>query len=287
MTAPQDRLITANRLTHHVLTWGSDGPVVLLLHGFLEHAHVWDWTAPTIAAAGYRVFALDWRGHGDSEWIGPGGYYHFADYTADLAFMVRQLGGTAVLVGHAMGGNAALTYAGTEPDRVRALVSIEGIGPPGKSPETAPDSYATWISDLERVDQRQGRAITIEDATQRLRERFPGFSEKTARHMAEYGTREYSGKRFWKVDPLHQTNAPQPYYVAQAQSFWRRVSCPVLYVDGTQSFVSLPPADVAERLAVLGASRATIDGAGHHPQLDQPDDLARVVVEFLRANDIA
>jgi pimeloyl-ACP methyl ester carboxylesterase len=44
---------------------------------------------------------------------------------------------------------------------------------------------------------------------------------------------------------------------------------------------------VAERLAVLGASRATIDGAGHHPQLDQPDDLARVVVEFLRANDIA
>jgi len=278
-----ERLLTANRLTHHLLTWGDQGPIVLLLHGFLEHAHAWDWVAPRLAGAGYRVFALDWRGHGDSEWVGAGGYYHFADYTADLAFVIRGLGDRAALVGHSMGGNAALIYAGTEPDRVTALVTIEGIGPPGQDPGKAPDSFSTWIRDLELIDHRQGRAITLEEATQRLQENFPAFPRKIARHMAEFGTREHGGKRFWKFDPLHQTRSPQPYYVAQAQAFWRRIACPVLYVDGTASLVKLPPADVAERLAVLGASRTTIEGAGHHPHLERPERLSEVILNFLEA----
>jgi len=281
MLLPEKRLLTANRLTHNLLTWGNRGPVVLLLHGFLEHAHAWDWVAPRLAAAGYSVFALDWRGHGDSEWIGAGGYYHFADYTADLAFVVRELGGRAALVGHSMGGNAALVYAGTETERVTAVVTIEGIGPPGRDPGTAPDSFSEWLRDLQRIDHRQGRGVTLEEATRRLRQSFPAFSQEVARHMAEFGTRENGGKRFWKFDPLHQTRSPQPYYVAQAQAFWRRIACPVLYVEGTASFASLPLSDVAERLAVMGAGRAVIKGAGHHPHLERPEELSQTILRFL------
>jgi alpha-beta hydrolase superfamily lysophospholipase len=109
---PRDRVAVANRLRHHLLEWGDAGAVVLLLHGFLEHAHVWDWVAPRLAEAGYHAFALDWRGHGDSAWVGAGGYYHFADYVADLGGLVRALGGRAALVAHSMGGNAAVLYAG-------------------------------------------------------------------------------------------------------------------------------------------------------------------------------
>ena len=89
----RERFVTANRLRHHLLEWGESGPVVLLLHGFLEHAHVWYRVAPRLAEEGFHVFALDWRGHGDSDWVGAGGYYHFADYVADLALLVRELGG--------------------------------------------------------------------------------------------------------------------------------------------------------------------------------------------------
>ena len=67
--------------------------MLALLHGFQEHAHAWDRTAPLLAASGRHVVAWDARGHGDSEWIGRGGYYHFADYVADVAFVVRHLGG--------------------------------------------------------------------------------------------------------------------------------------------------------------------------------------------------
>lgn len=278
---PRDRFIVANRLRHHLLEWSDSGPVVLLLHGFLEHAHAWDFVAPRLAAAGYHVVALDFRGHGDSERVGAGGYYHFADYSADLAFIVRALGGRAALVGHSMGGSASLIYAGTEPDRVSALVAVDSLGPPDMPVDSAPDRFAAWIGDLARTDARGSHAPAPADAAARLRERFPRFSPAVAQHMAEHGTRAGGDGRVWKFDPLHQTSVPQPYYTAQARAFWRRITCPVLYVEGADSELRLDPADVAERLAAIRARRVAIEGSGHHPHLERPDVLAEVLLAFL------
>jgi len=278
---PRSRFIIANRLRHHLLEWGADGPVVLLLHGFLEHAHAWDLVAPRLAGAGYRVYALDWRGHGDSGWVGAGGYYHFADYTADLAFLVRQLADRVALVGHSMGGGVAVGYAGTEPERVWALVSVEGLGLPDSDPGSAPERFASWLRDLERVAERPPRRMTLDEATQRLQDRFPRFSPEVARHMAEWGTREDRGARVWKFDPLHQTRSPQPYYVAQARAFWQRIACPVLYVEGSETPLRLPAADLDDRLRILRAVRVTVASAGHHPHLEQPDAFAHAVNAFL------
>lgn len=280
MPPPRDRVIHANRLNLHLLEWGDAGEVVVLLHGFLEHAHVWDWVAPHLAEAGYHVCALDWRGHGDSEWVGAGGYYHFIDYVADLASLVHALGDRVALVGHSMGGGAAVLYAGTEPARVRALVSIEGLGVPDTDVSTVPERVVGWLHDLERIEQRRRGTITVDAAVARLRERFPRFSAAVARHLVEFGTRSADGGRMWKFDPLHQTRAPQPTYVAQAREFWKRVSCPVLYVEGSESLLRLPPADVDERVTALHAQRVTIPGSGHHPHLEQPDALVRVLIKF-------
>ncbi|HSP96146.1 MAG TPA: alpha/beta hydrolase [Candidatus Dormibacteraeota bacterium] len=273
--------LTANRLTHHLLEWGSGARVVLLLHGFLEHAHVWELVAPRLAEAGLHVYALDWRGHGDSQWVGAGGYYHFADYVADLDGIVRGLGGRAALVAHSMGGNAAVLYAGTMPERATALVSIEGLGPPGSDPADAPERYAQWLLDIERAAARPRPAFTAAAGLERLRERYPRMSEAALALLAEHGTRVEGDARVWKFDPLHQTRSPQPYYAAQGRAFWQRVACPVLYVEGDESFLRLPDGDLAERLAALRAERAMIHGSAHHPHLEQPEALAKVLVEFL------
>ncbi len=303
---PRARFVVANRLRHHLLEWRREReerprrpwaagagagapelpvrrerPVLLLLHGFLEHAHTWDLAAPRLAAAGWHVFALDWRGHGDSGWVGSGGYYHFADYAADLAFLVRALGGRAVLVGHSMGATAAMSYAGVEPDRVPALVLVDGLGPPDLDSHGAPERYQAWIADLERAGQRVRRRFQLDDAAARLRERFPRFSPAVARHMAEHGSRCVDGGREWKFDPLHQTTSPIPFSRARALPVWRRITGPVLYVEGAESPLRLDPDDQAERLATLRARRVTVPGAGHHPHLEQPEAFARLVLEFL------
>lgn len=271
----------ANRLTHHLLEWGSGDELVLLLHGFLEHAHVWELVGPRLAAAGLHVYALDWRGHGDSEWVGAGGYYHFADYVADLDGIVRGLGGRAALVAHSMGGNAALLYAGTAPARVTRVVSIEGLGPADCAPGEAPERYAHWLADVERTAARPRAAFTLAAALERLRERYPRMSADALALLAEHGTRAEGAARVWKFDPLHQTRSPQPFYVAQARAFWRRVACPVLYVEGDESFLRLPDDELAARLSVLRAARAVIRGSAHHPHLEQPAALAAVLAEFL------
>jgi pimeloyl-ACP methyl ester carboxylesterase len=254
---------------------------VVLLHGFLEHAHVWELVGPRMAAAGLHVYALDWRGHGDSEWIGAGGYYHFADYVADLDGIVRALGGPVALVAHSMGGNAALLYAGTAPPRVTRLVSIEGLGPADCDPAEAPERYAHWLADVERTAARRRATFTLAAARERLRERYPRMAEDALALLAEHGSRAEGGARVWKFDPLHQTRSPQPFYVAQARAFWRRVACPVLYVEGDESVLRLPDDELAARLAALRAARVVIRGSAHHPHLEQPEALARVLVEFL------
>ncbi len=279
---PRARFIVANRLRHHLLEWGdARRPALLLVHGFLEHAHTWDLVAPRLADAGWHVFALDWRGHGDSDWIGAGGYYHFADYSADLAFLVRALGGRAILIGHSMGATAAMSYAGIEPDRVPALVLVDGLGPPDMETQPAPMRYQAWIADLERAAHRVRRPFQLDEAAARLRDRFPRFSPAVARHMAEHGSRVVDGGRAWKFDPLHQTTSPVPFSRARALPVWRGIAAPVLYVEGAESPLRLDPGDQAERLAALRATRVAVDGAGHHPHLEQPHAFARAVLEFL------
>jgi pimeloyl-ACP methyl ester carboxylesterase len=288
---PTDRFIEANRLRHHLLEWSDTGPTVLLLHGFLEHAHAWDFVAPRIAAAGYRVLALDWRGHGDSEWIGRGGYYHFPDYAADLAGVVRALGGRVALVAHSMGAGGATLFAGTSPESVSALACIDALGPPDMDPNDVPRRYASWIADLDKSTARLRPVLTLADATARLRERFPHFPEHCAAHLALHGTRSLNGDadgaRVWKFDPLHQTTAPTPFYVRQSRPFWQRITCPVLYVAGAKSPFRLAATDEADRLAELRAERVELADVGHHPHLEAPERLADLLVDFLRRSPCA
>jgi len=281
-TSARHRFLDANGLRLHIAEWGAAGPQVLLLHGFLEHARAWDLVAGRLAAAGFRVAALDWRGHGDSEWVGRGGYYHFADYVADLAAVVRRLPDRPAIVGHSMGASAALLYAGTEPDRLAALVCVDALGPPDMAPETAPARFAQWIADLERTrDRARGRTL-LGDATRKLRERFPRFSEEAARHLALHGTVPDGAQRAWKFDPRHQTTSPQPYSARQAAAFWQAIRCPSLLVEGALSPLRLPPDEVDRRCRAIGAERVVLADCGHHPHLERPEALAGVLIPFLR-----
>ncbi|HME62949.1 MAG TPA: alpha/beta hydrolase, partial [Candidatus Binatia bacterium] len=89
------------------------------------------------------------------------------------------------------------------------------------------------------------------------------------------------GKWIWKFDPLHRTAAPQPFYAAQALEFFRRIECPVLIVDGQESRQNRRT-DKQQRYDAIRDHRiARIACAGHMVHQDNPEELAKIVADFL------
>jgi len=277
----QERIVLANGLRHRVLEWDGGGrSTLLLLHGFLDHARTWEDLVDRLPPS-WHIVAFDWRGHGDTESIGAGGYYHFSDYLFDLADLADQVcrDGLA-LCGHSMGGVVASLYAGTFPERVSRLAMIEGLGPRAARPAEAPGRAARWIAQVRAVRGRERPPLpSLEEAARRILARNPRLSEERALRLARAGTRPVAGGFRWAFDPLHQTRAPSPFLVELVAEFWKRVTCPVAMIHGAEGE---PPADAAEREAHFRTVelRRVIPGAGHMVQLDAPDELARLLSAF-------
>jgi pimeloyl-ACP methyl ester carboxylesterase len=273
----------ATGLDYHLLEWGPSGaPVVVMVHGFLDLAWAWAPLAERLAST-YRVIAPDWRGHGDSDWIGAGGYYHFMDYVADLDDVVAQVSTEPVaVVGHSMGGSLALYWAGVRPARCRRIASREGLGPP-ELPGALPARTAAWIEAWKRARAKPARVMaSIAEAAARMQKHDPLLAEADAVALATHGTRPVDGGFAWKHDPLHLTQGPYPFRRDAAVEYWRAITAPVLYVEGAVSTFRLPSSETDARLGVMkDARRAVIEGAGHAIARHQPDALAAVLTQFL------
>jgi pimeloyl-ACP methyl ester carboxylesterase len=282
------RLSLPTGLDYHVLEWGADDAsldhTVVLVHGFLDMA--WGW-APMVRAglAGrFHVVAPDMRGHGDSDRVGAGGYYHFFDYLADLHGLVELVGRARVsLVGHSMGGSIVSYYAGAYPARVHRLALLEGTGPP-ETPATMPERVTGWLDGWRRVRERTPRGLgSVEEAAARLRKSDPLLGEALSIELARRGTAPGpDGRLYFKHDPLHRTVGPYPFRVDASAQFWRRIACPVLLVEGDRSQFRHPPEEAERRHACFADRRhAVIEGAAHMMQRHRPEALATVLGEFL------
>jgi pimeloyl-ACP methyl ester carboxylesterase len=216
--------------------------------------------------------------------VGAGGYYHFPDYVLDLDHVVQALQcKTIKLIGHSMGGTISFLYTGTFPQRVVKLVLIEGIGPPGMSFSDAPARMEKWIAEVNQRGRKHFRQYSsIEAGAEQLRQTNPRLDPQLALHLARSGMKQTpAGKWLWKFDPLHRTTAPQPFYTAQAIEFLRRITCPVLIVDGAESH-QIRRQDIKERLeAIKNRKQAVIENAGHMVHQDNPKALAEVIAGFL------
>ena len=275
------RVALATGLTYHLLEWGDPGaPTVVLVHGFLDLAWGWRLVAERLAER-FHVVAPDLRGHGDSDWVGRGGYYHFFDYVADLDEVVSRVGPPVRLVGHSMGGSVVTYLAGARPERVARLALLEGQGPPEQT-DALPQRAARWIDAWRTARDAPKVMSSLDAAAARLRRHDPLLTPALADELAAHGTRAVAGGRVWKHDPLHTTIGPYPYRVDVAASFCARVTCPVLVVDAAESRLHLPDVELARRRAFFADVRhEVLPGAGHMMQRHQPDALARLLLGFL------
>lgn len=120
------KFVAANGLSFAYLESGpSDGPLVVLVHGFPDTAHTWDATLTALAGAGYHAIAPFTRGYHPTA-IPADGDYATDTLARDLIAIIDALGGgrPAVLVGHDWGAAAAYAVAALAPAKLRLLVTV-------------------------------------------------------------------------------------------------------------------------------------------------------------------
>lgn len=282
----REKGVLANGLRHHLRIWepaSSPAPTVLCCHGFLDASSSFRFFAEALVPRDYRVVAFDFRGHGRSQWVGAGGYYHFFDYVADLAALVEALDLQPLhLLGHSMGGTAAALYAGAFPERVHRLILVEGLGPEVPSEDPAA-RVRRWLEGVDAARARPARVFSsLREAAERIRRVNEELSLEQALAMAEGSTREVEGGSglTWSYDPIHRTVGPYPFDSERFIAFLGKIRAPTLLVDGEKG---MRAADQEKRRAALQDARTiTLPGLGHMIHLTGASRLAEEVDAFLQ-----
>ncbi|HUL92238.1 MAG TPA: alpha/beta hydrolase [Burkholderiales bacterium] len=289
MKPSESLFVPVRGLRYHCRAWGKESaPKLFMLHGWMDVSASFQFLVDALTG-GWRVIAPDWRGFGLTGWT-QGGSYWFPDYFADLERLLEhfQPGTPAMLVGHSMGGNVAAMYAGIRPERVAKLVDLEGLGLADAGPEKAPGRYARWLADLAE-DKPGFRDYENFDALAgRLRSNNPRLSVERSLFLARHwGRAKPDGRVELASDPAHKLVNPVLYRAEEAMACWRKVTAPVLWVEGAESnaheFLKLSAAELAARKQCFQKlTERVIPDAGHMLHHDQPERVAAVVEEFLR-----
>jgi pimeloyl-ACP methyl ester carboxylesterase len=264
---PIDRYLVVNGLRLHVLDWGGDGRTpLLLLHGFTGHAHAWD-TLSIALQPHFHVYALDQRGHGDSD---PATVYNPIAAFDDISGVVDQLGlSSLVLVGLSMGGRNAMYFTSKRPDAVQKLVIVD-IGPEVSrrtlDAAPGPPEPETWGS--------------IEEAAQHLYRGNPYPGIHYYRWVAADSLKQQSdGSLVWKWHPsVKQLRSQAP---IDWWSLLKTLTPPTLVLRGAESGVL--DRDVAERMGrELPQGRfVEIPRAVHTLHEDNPEAVLEALRDFL------
>ncbi|MDH5208255.1 MAG: alpha/beta hydrolase [Burkholderiaceae bacterium] len=290
----RSRYATIRGLRYHLREWGpADAPAarrLVMLHGWMDVSASFQFVVDALDAD-WHVIAPDWRGFGLSERT-PGDCYWFPDYIADLEYILDAVQADAPvrLVGHSMGGNVAMLYAGVRPARVDCLVNLEGVGLHASSAEQAPRRFGQWLDELKAGASLRDYA-DLDEVAKRLRQNNPRLLPDRAAFLARHWAEPDGAGRFRVAgDPAHRIVNPMLYRIEEAMACWRAIRCPALMVLGTESDVLKHVAGDRERAqvelarrfgAVPGVEQATIKGAGHMLHHDQPDAVARLIADFL------
>ena len=265
---PIDRQLTVNDLSLHLLDWGGEGRTpLLLLHGFTGHAHAWDTLAIALQPH-FHVYALDQRGHGDSD---PATVYNPIAAFDDISGVVDQLGlRSLVLVGLSMGGRNAMYFTSNRPESVQKLVIVD-IGPEvsKRAAEAAPGPPEPDVWD------------SIEQAAQHLYRGNPYPGIHYYRWVVTTSLRERpEGGLVWKWHPTVKTLR------SQAPIDWwdllRGLTPPTLVLRGAESTVL--DRDVAERMGreLPHGTFVEIPRAVHTLHEDNPDAVVSALRDFLK-----
>lgn len=278
--------------------WGDpQARPVLCAHGAFDHGRMWDELAPQVAALGYRVVAVDGRGHGNSGRLPHG--MTFRAGVLDLGMLMLELGPPVGLIGHSMGGGQVLGAAATWPEDVAWVINIDGLGPPDDFPlEPLGEVAANSVAHAEKTMRRGSRpfASLSDMAGQRgaINTRLPaewlehlvahGSVEKRTGPGDETGEGQGTVSYYWKWDPLFNVGMPTGFSPETATADLPHLEAPTLVLTGGEHdmWSEMSASEVAARVSLVNdVEHHVVAGGGHYLHLEQPEQTIELMQDFL------
>jgi len=257
----------------HYLEWSGpqDAPTLVLVHGFMGHAHWWDFVAPALAE-NYRVIAMDLSGMGDSDHRAE---YSLDHYVSEIAGVICGASSQPVyLIGHSFGGRCSILTAYAHPELLKRLIVVD--------------------SNVSFPDPNRKRHFNREPG--REKKRYPDLASAKARfklmpeetgthprildHIAVHSIKQDADAFVWKFDAAVTNNGPKP-AVSDARAI-PLLKVPMDFVCGQFSRVVSP--EHAEQVAdaiVDGRAPIVIPTGFHHLPIGEPVALVAVLRALL------
>ncbi|MEO8694044.1 MAG: alpha/beta hydrolase [Acidimicrobiales bacterium] len=252
----------------HFSEWGEPGrPQILLLHGGNQSSHSWDLVSLHLSDR-YHVFALDQRGHGDSEWNREQDYSIDSMVGDAVAFIADQQLRDPIVFGHSMGGRISLTMATQHPGLARAFVIVD-VGPE-ISPEGSKTIQHFVVNNIEFDDLE----IFLDNVQKYDPFRTRAHIERTVKYNM---LRRADGKYISKVDhrriPLRNSELTLDHV--------RTMTCPVLVLRGAESNILEPEAAVRFVDALPNGRLVTVPNCGHNVHSGNTPGFLEAITPFL------
>lgn len=272
---PRDKFIQVGTRSFHYLEWGDpSNPPMLLLHGYAQTCHSWDFVALALCDK-FRVLSLDQRGHGDSDWSDSGDYSP-ESYWTDLDLIVKALGlSNLVVMGLSMGGRNAISFTANYPDRVRALVVVD----------STPSMQKTGSERMRKFVQGEDELDSVDDFVKRVQEYNPRRPADQIKGSIIHNLKQLpNGKWTWKYDKVLRSPDRKVPGFDYAELLWNHIEqldIPTLVVIGSNSdMVNLETANELHK-RIKNSRLATVADAGHLVMGDNPAGFEKAVRNFI------
>jgi pimeloyl-ACP methyl ester carboxylesterase len=296
----RSQFVPVRGLRYHVHLWGDASlvtpqrPPLVMVHGWMDVGASFQFAVDALEAAdGFDRFVIapDWRGFGRTAAPGTDSYW-FPDYLGDLDALLDALvpEGAVDLLGHSMGGNVVMSYAGVRPARIRKLVNLEGFGLPRSKPHHAPRRLGQWLDELKQPQSLRDYA-TLHEVAERLMKNNPLLGADKAAWLApHWAALQDDGRWHIQGDPAHKRTNPVLYRVEEILETWKLIAAPLLWVEGDRTDITqwwgtrYSKEEFHERLSVVpSVERHVLSPCGHMLHHDQPQALAERLAAFLGA----
>lgn len=258
-------------------------PPLLALHGWQDNAATFDRLAPLLPQ--FHIVAMDFAGHGFSDWRPDGVRYHTVDHVDDVLAVVTALGWERFsLLGHSMGAGIGVLFAGTFPERIERLLLLDGIGPWPGEPEQGPDILREALLEWRDWEPRPERVFAdLETAVAARQRGFTPLSAEAARLLCGRGVKEVPGGYSWTLDRRVRHHSPLRFTEAQARAFLARIDAPLLLVRAEPGFAAAEAMFAARWGVIRNGTLKAVAGSHHLHLEEQAPEVAAIISDFCRA----